>query len=90
MNTNTKNYAVVVTYSFDPDCYCKLFKTREEAIQYTKWDMANERRIEVEENGFHTYVYENEDIGEFKLTVHEGISTTTWRVVPIIHDVQGS
>lgn len=77
-----KSYAVIFTYSFDPDAAVYLFDTFEEAAEFLAKSFEEELRIDLEENKWnsvgsiseeHDYAkitttfYDHEDMTEFHL-----------------------
>ena len=46
------NYAVIFTYSFDGDVAVYLFDDEESAVRMLRENFEEERRIDVEENGW--------------------------------------
>lgn len=61
-------YAVIFTYSYDDDVAVYLFDTFEAAQNYLISAILEERRIDVEENGWDSYFEFNEDKTYGKLT----------------------
>ncbi len=49
---NKKNYALIFTYSFDPEVSVYPFETEEEAIEALEKSYTEELRIDIEENGW--------------------------------------
>ena len=86
-------YAVVTTYSFDPEILVRLFHSEEAAVAYVKKQVAEELRIETEENGWDaeaeisddgwtatitTHFYEDQDdVTVFAITTDLGFGTVT-------------
>ena len=56
-----KKYAVIFTYSFDTDSTVTLFDSYEKARDYLKKTAQEEYRIQYEENGWETELYNSFD-----------------------------
>lgn len=64
------NYAVVVTFSFDPQVSVLLFNEWTEAMGFIKKDVADEHRIDTQENGWDSEYVIYEDDGRAVLTTY--------------------
>lgn len=80
-----KPFAVVFTYSFDTDSAVYLFDTEEEAIDYMMKSLAEELRIDTEENGWSSEGYIQEDGMYAKITNHfqDGDDVTEFHIANI-------
>ena len=75
-------YAVVVTYSFDPDVPVRLFKEYDEARDYLKADWEKEVKIDTEENEWDTD-YEISAEGDYARITNrfaDRDDVTEWRI----------
>ena len=74
-----KSYAVIFTYSFDNDVAVYLFDTFEEAQEFLKGSYEEEMRIDIEENGWDTNGYIEEDCSYARIfnrfTDHTDVTT---------------
>lgn len=81
------NYAVVVTYSFDPEVFVKLFENLDDAKNYLETDWRRELTIDTEENGWDSDFYISEDRDYAKITNHfaDRDDETIWQI-GIVYD----
>ena len=75
------NYAVVVTFSFDPQVSVLLFDTWEEAMSFIKKDILEEYNTDLE-NGWDTEmaIFENEGRAILTNHFHDKDDITEWRI----------
>lgn len=81
-NNMENKYAVVVTYSFDPDVPVRLFKEYDEARDYLKADWEKEVKIDTEENEWDTD-YEISAEGDYARITNrfaDRDDVTEWRI----------
>lgn len=80
-----KSFAVVFTYSFDTDSAVYLFDTQEEAIDYMMKSLAEELRIDREENGWNSDGYVAEDKMYAEIITHypSGDSVTEMHIANV-------
>ena len=76
------NFAVIVTFSYDPQVSVLLFEEWADAMEFVKKDILEEYRIDIEENEFDSEYVIYEDEGRAVLTTHGNDSTfvTEWRI----------
>lgn len=65
-----KQYALVVSYSFDPSMPVYLFDDMASAVNALREDFENEKRIDMEENGWDTTATIEKDGAYAKLVNH--------------------
>lgn len=82
METNSKSYAVIFSYSFDNDVAVYLFDTYEEAFKFMKDNYEEELRIDTEENNLDSYGIIEKDEGWAKIYTrrHNVIDITTFQI----------
>lgn len=86
MTSEMESYAVVFTYSFDTAAAVYLFDTLLEAREFMFKSYKEELRIDVEENGWNSEGYIQEDGMYAKITNHfqdEGDDVTEFHVANI-------
>lgn len=85
---NNSNYAVVVTFSFDPRVSVLLFDTQEEAMNFIKKDIMEEYDIDLE-NGWDSEmaIFENEGRAVLTNHFHDKDDVIEWRIGDIFDHV---
>lgn len=84
---NKELVIVTVTYSFDAEVVALVFDSYEKASAYIKEDFENEKRIDIEENGYEIdedSTYCCEDMAVLSTIYSNGIDTTTWTIARVI------
>lgn len=88
-------YAVVTTYSFDPDVPVALFDSEEAAMAHMREQWEKEKRIDIEENGWTTEAnfFEEEGRAEVKNTFPRpdgsvDTNVTTWTITSNIREMR--
>ena len=64
------NYAVIFTYSFDPEVPVYLFTDFDSAADFLRTSMMDELKIDVEEDGWNSVLEFSEDNGYAKITTY--------------------
>lgn len=64
------NYAVIFTYSFDPEVPVYLFADFDSAADFLRTSMMKELKIDVEENGWNSVLEFSEDNDYAKITTY--------------------
>ena len=64
------NYAVIFTYSFDPEVPVYLFADFDSAADFLRTSMMDELKIDVEENGWNSVLEFSEDNDYAKITTY--------------------
>lgn len=75
-------YAVVITFSFDPHVSVLLFETWDEAMDFIKCEVEDEWEADIQESGWEAEYVVFEDEGRAVLTTHydDGDGITEWRI----------
>ncbi len=78
----TANYAVVVTFSFDPQVSVMLFEEWDKAMAFIKEDVVREFLIDTQENEWDSEYAIYEDEGRAVLTTHfaDRDDIVEWRI----------
>ena len=77
---------VTVTYSFDSEVAAIVFDNYEQARAYIKEDFENEKRIDVEENGYlidEELTYCNDNMAMLATVINGRTDTTIWTIATV-------
>ena len=77
---------VTITYSFDAETVAVVFDSYEKACAFIKKDFENEKRIDIEENGYEIddFTYCEENMAVLSTIYRDGVGTTTWTIARVI------
>ena len=80
--SSTRQCAVVVTFSWDPQISVMVFDKQEDAWEFIKEDVSREHMLDTQENGFDSEYVIFEDENRAILTVHgrDEDHVTEWRI----------
>ena len=84
---NKELVVVTVTYSFDAEVVAIVFDDYEKACAYIKEDFEEEKRIDIEENGWELdeeLTYCKEGMAVLATIYNNGTDTVTWTVANVI------